>query len=326
MKLAVVSDLHVMGPNEYAQSVESVRGMGRDVSPFRGKVRRGLNRFRDRYWHWDAESRQTCFLHALEKVADYNPDWIIANGDYGGDHKGIGLSDDHTFESVSLVVESIRATFPDRALFIFGDHDIGKYNTVRRDGGIRLLSLIRGEEELGISSFWHQELGVFHLIGVNSTLLTLHLFLPEALDDEIEEWEHRRREHIQQIRSVFAGLPEAVNILLFCHDPSALAELAKLSEVNRRTSQIAVSVVGHLHAPGLLRLTRIMRHFPVIKSRYPIARIITHSAQGARSWKEFKPVVCPSTYGIGHHVSGGVLFIEKIDNGRIHTYQRPITV
>jgi hypothetical protein len=312
MRLAVMSDLHVMGPGEAASSLASAQALGSDDHPMRRRFRRGLNRIRDRFWHWDPHSREACFHHALEVVADYHPDFLVLNGDYGGDHEGVGLSDDHTFASAAMVIAIIRETFADRARFVFGDHDIGKYNTIRGRGGIRLHSLRRGEENLGIQSFWHVEHEAHHLIGVNSSLLSLGLFLPEALGEEVDDWRRLREEHLARVIEVFEGMPSHARIILFCHDPSALAVLGALPEVRRRQSQILRTVVGHLHTPGLLALNRLVGRLPAPPSNaYPIARIVSEGARGARAWKAFHPVVCPSTFGVGNHIDGGVLFLES---------------
>lgn len=327
MRLAVMSDLHVMGPGEEASSLESVQTMGAEDHPIRRRVRRGLNRVRDRFWHWDPQSRKACFHHALEVVADYHPDWLILNGDYGGDHEGVGLSDDHTFESAAMVISMVREMFPGRTRFVFGDHDIGKYNTVRRQGGIRLDSLTRGEQRLGIESFWHLEHASHHLVGVNSSLLTLGLFLPEALSHEVDSWKTLRDQHLERVSAYFEGLPSHARILLFCHDPSALAVLGELPAIQRRQSEILHTVVGHLHSPRLLALNRLIGHLPAPpNSAYPIARIISEGARGARAWKDFRPVVCPSTYGVGNHVAGGVLFVESKGHLGVRIQRRHIRV
>ena len=88
----------------------------------------------------------------MTRIKEFNPDWLVANGDYGGDYRGAGLSDDATFESVQAAIHLIREVFGDRSRFIFGDHDLGKYCTSTREGGIRLGSLERGEKLLGIPS------------------------------------------------------------------------------------------------------------------------------------------------------------------------------
>lgn len=326
MRLAIISDVHVLGPGEHEQIVESARNLGNGLHPVRRGWRRGLNRVRDRFWHWDPHSRRACFHHALEKVAAYQPDYVVANGDYGGDHYGVGLSDDHTFESVEFVLSEIRDMFPGRFLFIFGDHEIGKYSTVHRQGGIRLRSLERGEDQLGIRSFWHLEHGRYHLLGVNSSLLTLDLFLPEALSEELPEWKRRRADHMQRIAEAFASLPAEARVVLFCHDPGALSTLARIPEVRERLDRIAQTVVGHVHSPGVLSMQRWLRHLPAFKTRYPIARIVSEAAQGANDWGHFKPKVCPSTYGIGNHVSGGLLFVEGNGHGDVTAHQKRVVL
>lgn len=325
MRIAVISDLHVAGPGEHAETEASVRQIGDGESRLRRKFRRGLNRFRDRFWHWHPESRAACFVQALQHIYQYNPDLLVANGDYAGDHSGTGLSDDHTYESVNHVVSLIREIFPQRSRFNFGDHDIGKYNTVRRQGGIRLKSLERGLQ-LGLESFWEEARGTLTLMGVNSSLLTLELYLPEALPEEVEAWSAQREAHIGEIVERFAALPREHRVVLFCHDPSALGLLSGLPEVQQRIPQIACTVVGHLHTPMLMGLTRMMRHVPVPKTKYPIARIVTHGARGSQDWKQFHPVVCPSTYGVGKHLSGGILFLESDGVGGLEVARKRITI
>lgn len=318
MRVAVISDIHVSGPMERARSAASYRELGNGLHPIRRKLRRGLHRVRTRLWNAHPEWREEAFLRALAHVAEFNPDWVIANGDYGGDHGGVGVSDDATFESAAGVVRAIRRMFRDRCRFVFGDHDLGKYSTILREGGIRLESLERGEQKLGIPSFWHEEDDGYHLIGVNSSLFTLDLFLPEALAHEVPEWERRRAAHVEQVCDTFARLPGRARIVLFCHDPSALHALSHLKPVRNRLSQIDMTVIGHLHAPGLLKLARLVpKRASAWRPKYPVARIVAHGLQGVASWRMFHPVVCPSTFGTGHHVRGGVLFIEKDRTGRL---------
>lgn len=311
MRLAVISDIHLMGPVEMARFQDRYDELTETLPPLRRRWRRGLHRVRRGLWNGHPHWRTEAFFLGLEKIANWNPDWIVANGDYAGDYGGVGLSSAATFESAAGAVQLIRAKFADRARFIFGDHDIGKYSTLMRSGGIRLSSLDLGEKALGIPSFWHQKSGLYHLIGLNSSLLTLDFFLPEALKEEIPEWQRRRDRHIQAIRLEFARLPPKARVILFCHDPSALAPLARLSEVASRIGMIEMTVVGHLHSPGLLSLARIMPFGKTWKPKYPVARIIAKGLEGVSEWMAFRPVVCPSTFGTGHHTSGGVMLIEE---------------
>ena len=281
--------------------------------------RKGLYRVRRRFWNGHLKWRHTAFLRALDEVAEQRPDWVIANGDYGGDLGGVGLSHRATLDSASVVVEMIRSRFPERSRFVFGDHDLGKYSTVLRAGGIRLNSLDLGERHLQIPSFWHEVDEMYHLIGVNSSLFTLDLFLPEALAEEIPEWQRRRAEHIEQVSRAFQGLPAGARVILFCHDPSALTALSQVPVIRRRLPQIELTVIGHLHSPTLLKLARYAARFSQFKPRYPVARIVASGLAGARHWNQFHPVVCPSTFGTGHHVAGGILLVRRTARGLLET-------
>ena len=311
MKLAVISDIHVLGPRELDAARAAHDALGSNLSPLRKKWRRGLHRVRRRLWNGHLELREPAFRHALARLLDYDPDWVICNGDFGGDYGGTGLSNDATFESAGSAVQLMRDLFAERCQFVFGDHDLGKYSTALREGGIRLSSLERGEKALGIPSFWHVVDEDFHLIGVNSSLCTLELFLPEALAHEIPEWQRLRAEHIEHVRHAFDDLPRHARVILFCHDPGALTMLAQVPVVQRRLKQIELTVVGHLHSPSLLKLAKLAPSTKNWNPKYPVARIIARGLEGVRAWSQFKPVVCPSTFGTGHHVAGGLLLIER---------------
>jgi hypothetical protein len=324
MRLAVISDVHVLGPGERAKSDECYRLLGYDLHMVRRLWRKGLYRVRRRLWNTHPEYRQTAFLNAVDEISEFRPEWVIANGDYGGDTGGVGLADEHTYESVENVVGMLRQRFEDRIRFVFGDHELGKYSTVLREGGIRLRSLELGEKKLGIPSFWHEIDDDVHLIGVNSSLFTLDLFLPEALVEEVPEWRRRRDEHIRQVSHAFDGLPKHARVLLFCHDPAALHALSLLPEVQGRLSHIEMTVIGHLHAPSLLRLAKLVPTKTKWKPKYPVARIVAHGLEGFKSWKMFNPVACPSTFGAGHHFHGGVLLIERNGGGKLVARKRRI--
>ncbi len=317
MQLAVLSDIHLVGPAELALANAGYGSIRAHPDPVARAWRQGLYRVRRRFWNGHLKWRHTAFLQALDEVAGRNPDWVIANGDYGGDLGGIGLSHRATLDSASLVVELIRNRFPGRSRFVFGDHDLGKYSTLLREGGIRLDSLDLGERQLQIPSFWHEINGDVHLIGVNSSLFTLDLFLPEAIADEIPEWRRRRAAHIAQVIEAFDQLPARARVLLFCHDPSALTILGELPAIRRKLHQIEMTVIGHLHSPTLLRLARYAARLSGIKPRYPVARIVAKGIAGARQWTRFNPVVCPSTFGTGHHVAGGILLVTLNGAGRL---------
>lgn len=322
MKLAILSDLHVLGPGEMELHEASLEALGDGLPRHRSAWRHFLHRIRRRLWVDHPEARHASFVKALKEIRHYDPDKLVVNGDYGGDTGGIGLSCEHTFESAASVIESIRAHFPNRCNFVFGDHDIGKYSTAFRGGGIRLDSITRGEQQLGIRSFWEERLGDFHLVGVNSSLLTLHLFLPEALADEVSEWQRLREDHIRQLQDAFSRLGADEQVILFCHDPGALSVINGIPEVRQRIHQIKLTVLGHYHDPRLLSLAKLVPPFPNLQLKYPVARILFHGISDARSWARYNPVVCPATYGTGQHVRGGCLFIETNARGELVTRRR----
>lgn len=325
MRIAVVSDIHMMGPAEIAHANQSYEELGKTQRPLRRTVRRGLYRIRRRLWNGHLEWRHTAFLRALDAVEEFHPDWLIANGDFGGDFGGVGLSHEATFDSAAIVVNLLRERFADKARFVFGDHDLGKYSTVLQAGGIRLSSLDRGEKRLGIPSFWSEVDEGVHLVGLNSSLFNLDLFLPEALVEEIPEWRRRREAHIKEVQESFESLPRKAEVILFCHDPSALDVLSRIPVVRKKLPQIRMTVIGHLHSPGLLwlarRASRLGRNW---NPRYPVARIVAKGLAGVRNWDLFRPVVCPSTFGTGHHVAGGLLLIERGRKGELVARRRRI--
>ncbi len=319
MRLGVLSDLHVLGPGEAVRAMEIARGLGTGSSWLTRGLHRALYRIRRRFWNWHPHARWQCFVRALDEIARFEPDWVVATGDYGGDALGVGVSDALTFESVAGALDLIRATFPSHARFVFGDHDLGKYSTELGRGGIRLASLTRGEERLGIRSFWHEVDGPFHLIGINSTLFTLDLFMPEALPAELPAWEEYRARHLAEVNAAFEELPDDARVLLFCHDPGALSALHGLMAVRARLPQIERTVLGHLHAQRLFTFTRLLGRLPPLSKRYPVARIISAGARDAHLWARFRPIVCPSTFGLGQHVGGGVLLLSAEDDGPLVT-------
>ncbi len=319
MRLAVISDIHVLGPSEHERARELTRDLARQHGLVRGVWRRFLHGARNRFWNWRPESRRACFMKALEDMQNWHPDWVIANGDYGGDAEGIGLSHEKTYESAAGVITLMREVFPDRCHFIFGDHDIGKYSTAMRQGGIRLASMDVGEQRLGIRSFWHEQAGSFDLIGINSSLITLDHFLPEALTEEIPEWRRRREEHESRVTETFAALDTNARVILFCHDPSALGILAHNPAIRDKLPQIELTVLGHLHEPRLLSLIQRLPRLPDWTPRYPVARIIREGLRSADTWSLFNPIVCPSPFGTGHHLSGGLLYIEETADRKLVT-------
>lgn len=325
MRVAVISDMHVLGPGEAERLQRIAFDLGARHSFLARKWNRALLRLRRRLWNWHPEFRETVFLKALDDIARFDADRIVANGDYGGDAVGVGVSDAASFESVRRVVDLLRNTFPDRCRFVIGDHELGKHSTELRRGGIRIESLRRCAEELALPPWWMEQAGPFHLVGLASTLLALDLFLPEAAPDEVAAWREWRDRQRDWLRAAFAALPADARVLLFLHEPAALSFLDEIPEVRARRPHIERTILGHLHAPGLLPWLRLLARMPRLNSRYPVARIISHGARGAHRWSAFRPVVCPAVFGAGHYFSGGLLFLETDRSGRLHIRRHRLT-
>jgi hypothetical protein len=162
------------------QSFASLRD---DPHALRRKWRRGLYRVRRRLWNGHLRvAAYRFFMRALEEVAGVRS----RLGDCqrrlrGRPRRGGPERRGHLRERGRWSSGPSDAASRNQCRFIFGDHDLGKYSTLLRGGGIRLRSLQLGEEQLGIPSFWHEQDEDTHLIGVNSSLFTLDQFLPEAL-------------------------------------------------------------------------------------------------------------------------------------------------
>jgi hypothetical protein len=56
MRLAVISDIHVLGPSEHERARDLVSDIGRQHGMFRALWRHFLHGARDRFWNWRPES------------------------------------------------------------------------------------------------------------------------------------------------------------------------------------------------------------------------------------------------------------------------------
>jgi hypothetical protein len=91
-------------------------------------------------------------------------------------------------QSAQECLGKLRATFGDKLIAGFGDHDLGKLSLFGARGGMRLASWRRAIDELGLRPFWKLELGNYVLLGVVSSLIALPVFAPDVLPEERSEW------------------------------------------------------------------------------------------------------------------------------------------
>ena len=308
LRLVIVSDIHYAGPQERERAG---RIAGDQTRSWQRALVRGYRKF---FWLDDPFEHNGLLDRFLSAAGE--PDWVVANGDYACDSAYLGMMDDAAFESASLSVGQLRTRFGDRLRLVPGDHEIGKRSLTGNYGGLRLASLDRAVNELGVSPFWTQTFGPWTLIGVNSTLVAYPVFREESLMDEQPEWESRRRHHLQQIENVFESLVHDQRVILFCHDPSALPFPLALRSVHERLSQIERTVIGHLHSPLIYSKSRLLAGMPRIDFMGATAKRLSQALREGRCWSQFRTQLCPSLTGIQLLKDGGFYTAELDLEGR----------
>jgi len=308
LTLGLVSDLH------YASAAEQARGDDFEFRLIANPVLRLAVRAH-RYWFWRRHPlRQNHLLDAfLAQAGDW--DYLIANGDYSCDTAFIGVSDDAALASARECLDRLRGRFGERLRANFGDHELGKLTLVGGHGGMRLASWRRACAELGLAPFWRLDLGRYVLLGVVSSLIALPVLEAETLPEEQPEWRRLRAEHLAHIRAAFARLTPRQQVVLFCHDPTALPFLAREEIVGARLGQIALTVIGHLHSNLLLWESRLLAGMPAVTFLGNSIRRMTTALRDARTWRAFRVRLCPALAGIQLLQDGGYCTVELDPTG-----------
>ncbi len=310
VRIAVVSDLHYAGPEERA------RGNDYEYRDLANPVVKALLRFHRRHL-WLRNPLDRGYLLDRFLTAAQSADYAIANGDYSCDSAFIGLCDDASFHSAQACIGAIRARFGNRAAFAYGDHELGKASLGGAQGGLRLASFHRAEQQLGLPPFWKLEIGVYTCMGFASTLVGLPVFMKDAPPAELPEWEQLRQEHLANIRAAFSSLTPNTKVLLFCHDPTALPFLWREEAVRSRLAQVEQTIIGHLHSPLILRQSRLLAGMPAIKFLGPTITRLSSALRDARHWRPFKVRLCPAAAGIELLKDGGFLWVELDPAGNV---------
>jgi len=302
-RLAIVSDIHYAGPGEQA------RGRHYEFTGAPPSLGRTLARLHRHYlWLRDPLAHNGLVTKFISSVNE--PDLVVANGDFTCDTAAIGVSDAAACESVQLCLGQLRAAFGSRLHAVMGDHELGKVSLLGDRGGLRLESFHRATNECGLRPFWRIEVGNFVLLGVTATLIALPVFRPDALADEWPEWERLRALHLAEIRAAFRDLRPAQRVVLFCHDPTALPFLWSEAAVRERVSQIAQTVIGHLHTRLVFRLGRLLAGMPPLGGFGVSLLRITTALNQASLWRPFKVELCPSLAGCELLKDGGFLTLD----------------
>lgn len=300
--ILVASDFH------YASDAEKRRGDFVQGAIDRPALRLAIKLYRHFIWLRDPLAHNAQLDRLLAHAVPV--DLAVANGDYSCDSAFVGLSDDAALESARLCLDKLRGRFAPNFRGVFGDHELGKKALGSERGGLRLASWRRAQEELGLEPFWQTNVGRYRLMGVVSSLIALPVYLPETLPEERAEWETLRKAHLQEISHAFATLGAEERLLLFCHDPTALPFLAREPAVASRLTQVALTVVGHLHSPLYLKAGRLLSGMPAIRFLGTAIRRMSTALREAREWRAFNVQLCPALMGIELLKDGGYLVVR----------------
>lgn len=306
-RVAIISDIHFAGPAERERHDYPYLGI-------ENPLRRFLYRqFRHWIWQRDPFGHNYLLDRFIERVG--GAEVVIANGDYSCDSAGVGLSDAASYQSAELCLDRLREAFGQRFQAVMGDHELGKLMMSSGRGGLRLESIERATAGLTIQPFWRRTIGRTVLMGVTSTLVAMPIFEAESIEGERSGWWRRHREHLDEIESAFDELAPEQNVILFCHDPSALPFLWDRPAVRAHAAQIERTVIGHLHSKLVFDLSRLFHGMPELESFGHTPRRLSRALRNARHWAPFRPILCPSPAGSELLKDGGYLELTIDESG-----------
>lgn len=300
--IGILSDVH------YACEAERRRGRTELAAVRNPILRLGTLAFRHFFWQRDPFANNVLLDRALEAVEGCN--LVVANGDFSCDTAFVGVGDDAAYASARECLEKMRNAIGDRLRVVLGDHELGKMSLFGGQGGMRLASWERARSDLEIDPFWHLPLGRYVLVGVASSILALPVYENETKPEERSLWSRLREIYLRELAGFFAGLHPAQQVVLFCHDPTALPFLRDIAEVRSRMDQIEMTVIGHLHTPVIYWLGRALAGMPPVDFLGNSVRRMSTALHRADCWSEFKLRLCPSLAGSQMLPDGGVGILE----------------
>ena len=305
--LAILSDIHYASEAERLRGHYEVRAIGNPV--LRGVVRA----YRHYVWQRDPFAHN----HLLDRFmgAADAANCVVANGDYSCDSAFVGVSDDAACQSARECLVKLRRHFGGRFHATIGDHELGKTSLLGGAGGMRLASWDCALRELGLAPYWRVELGRYVLMGIASSLVALPVFEVETLPEEREEWWRLRDLHMEEIRCGFGSLDVRQQVLLFCHDPTALPFLWREEGVRSRLAQVEQTIIGHLHSDLVLWNSRLLAGMPPIRFLGNTVRRLSSALNEARYWRSFRVRLCRSLSGIELLKDGGYWEVELDTEG-----------
>jgi len=295
--ITIVSDIH------YASDPERARGNDYELKDIANPIARLLLRLHRRHVWLKHPLEQNYLLDAF--LMQPRTDFLVANGDFTCDTGFVGLADDAAFASARECIARLRTAYNNRFALTWGDHDLGKKSFYGTHGGMRLESARRLDRELGAPPFWTMQFGWFVLVGFSSSLVGLEALETELPAQELEGWRELRRSHMDDIRRMLRKLQPDQKLILFCHDPTALPFLYAEDAMREKLDQVEMTVLGHLHSPAILRMSRALSGMPPITFLGHTVAKLSRALRLARTWKPFKVVLCPSLAGMELFKDGG---------------------
>jgi hypothetical protein len=308
IRILICSDIH------YACDLEKARGHYEIAAIDRPLQRMLVRAYRHYLWLRDPFAHNDLLAQVLDPR--FEPDWVVANGDYSCDSAFIGVSDPAALQSARECLGKLRERYGRRLLAVYGDHELGKMSLCGRHGGLRLASLETAQRQLALDPFWTRRMGKYVLMGVTSSLIAMPVYERETLEAERKMWWELRRQHLLGIEAVFNALGPEERLILFCHDPTALPDLWELDSVRAKSAQLERTVIGHLHSPMLLWQSRFLSGMPMISFCGQAIRRMSSALSRGRDWRHFKVLLCPSLAGLQLTRKGGYYTAEIDPNGK----------
>jgi hypothetical protein len=140
---------------------------------------------------------------------------------------------------------------------------------------------------------------------MNSTLIGLPEFAPDCPPEDYETWNALRENHLETLRDSMESIGRNQRIIFFLHDPTAIPYLAGIPWVRARLHQVDATIIGHLHSPLILQMSRLLAGMPKIQGLGHTALKMSTALQKAREWKPFKVKLVPAPGGIEAWKKGG---------------------
>ena len=296
-RILLISDIH------YGSDLECARGDYESRTVSQPLLRYFLKMYRRLIWRRDPFAMNGLLDTFID--AESSADLCLGLGDYSCDSAFIGVADYAAFQSARLCLSQLRRQHGSRFVGIIGDHDLGKKSMFGGVGGMDLASYDRCLRELRLSSLFYRSLGRVHLIGMNSSLITLPSFEVDCDPDQLSSWYALRETHLEELEACIQKIPAGDRLLFFLHDPSALPFLSAFPWIRRCFSRLDGTWVGHLHAPCIFELSHYLSGMPVIDCMGTAVHKMSQALHARHLWKPFKVHLVPAPGGIERCPQGG---------------------